>query len=223
MPAGTAALRAPPLTALEDPALRARRTVSRRRGFLWLGQPDKAPICLLAQGETAATRRFRTTAREILEGRQPERGLIIGAAVRRWQRPWAALVIRVRNRDVEALLEEAASAISPVAERDFLLERSAERERLLVSAGERRLSRLGFDLHDGALQHLAALGADVNRVRAELPAHLEPTVDSLDEGVSELDRVIRSSPIPSSRQACCAAHWRASSRPKRQASANAPA
>ena len=181
----------PPLTALEiqlsvlvalSPAVEA---------SLWLGQPDKAPICLLAQGETATTRRFRTVAREILEGRQPERGLIIGAAVRRWQRPWAALVIRVRSRDVEALLEEAASAISPVAERDFLLERTAERERLLVSAGERRLSRLGFDLHDGALQHVATLGADVHRVRTELPAHLKPTLDSLAEGVSELDRVLR--------------------------------
>jgi len=181
----------PPLTALEiqlsvlvalSPAIEA---------SLWLGQPGKAPTCLLSQGETATTRRFRIIAREILEGRQPERGLIIGAAVRRWQRPWAALVIRLRSRDVEALVEEAASAISPVAERDFLLERSAERERLLVSASERRLSRLGFDLHDGALQHLAALDADVHRVRAELPAHLEPTVDSLAEGVSELERVLR--------------------------------
>src|SRR4051794_35785258 len=90
----------PPLTALEiqlsvlvalSPAIEA---------SLWLGQPDRAPPCLLPHGATATTRRFRTIAREILEGQQPERGLIIGAEVRRWQRPWAALVVRVRSREV---------------------------------------------------------------------------------------------------------------------------
>ena len=39
----------------------------------------------------------------------------------------------------------------------MLLERSAEREQTLAEASERHLMRLGFDLHDGPLQDLAAL------------------------------------------------------------------
>ncbi|HVR12190.1 MAG TPA: hypothetical protein VMS41_00300, partial [Gaiellaceae bacterium] len=63
----------PPLTALEIQLSALVALSPAVEASLWLSQPDKAPICLLAQGETAATRRFRTTAREILEGRQPER------------------------------------------------------------------------------------------------------------------------------------------------------
>src|SRR5439155_63479 len=65
-------------------------------------------------------------------------------------------------------LAEAAAAMSPVIERELMLERSAARERSLVRASERRLGRLAFDLHDGALQHIAAFGADLFLVRRQL-------------------------------------------------------
>jgi len=89
------------------------------------------------------------------------------------------------------LLDEAASAMSPIVERDFLLQRNAAHERTLVKASERRLARLGFDLHDGALQHIAALAADLRHLRPQVASAIGSQVDSLEKRVSELDRVLR--------------------------------
>jgi signal transduction histidine kinase len=80
-----------------------------------------------------------------------------------------------------------------------VLERSAARERSLVSASERRLGRLAFDLHDGALQHVAAFGSDLCLMRRQL-AKLLPSesqalgigrVNDLESRIWELDRVLR--------------------------------
>jgi two-component system, NarL family, sensor kinase len=46
----------------------------------------------------------------------------------------------------------------------------AERERALVESSERRLVRLAFDLHDGALQDLAALAIELQLFRTKLAA-----------------------------------------------------
>jgi signal transduction histidine kinase len=156
---------------------------------VWLKETTGRPECLASVGATATTRRFRTTALQILEGRgAEERGTIVGSAIRRWQRPWGALVVRARTREsVESLLGEAADAIGVIAERAFLIERSAARERSLVSASERRLSRLGFDLHDGALQHIAALSRDVRQLRPVSG----PEIASVESRLSELDRILR--------------------------------
>ncbi len=151
---------------------------------LWRKDDAGRPECLVSVGATATTRRFRTVAAQVLDARRRDgdRGLIVGEPVRRWQTPWAALVVRTGEQDASnAWLEETAEAVSPVVEREFLLQRSAARERELVTASERRLSRLGFDLHDGALQHVAALQVDLRQLQAP---HLE-------HRVAELDRVLR--------------------------------
>jgi signal transduction histidine kinase len=151
---------------------------------LWSKDDAGRPEPLVSVGATSTTRRFRATAAQLLDGGRPQdgRGLIVGAPVRRWQTPWAALVVRTAAQESpEAWLAETAEAISPLVEREFLLQRSAAREHALVTASERRLSRLGFDLHDGALQHVAALRADLRRLEAH----------HLDQRVAELDRVLR--------------------------------
>lgn len=151
---------------------------------LWSKDDAGRAECLVAVGATATTRRFRTVAAQVLDARRfdGERGLIVGEPVRRWQTPWAALVVRTATQEPStAWLEETAEAVSPLVEREFLLQRSAARERDLVTASERRLSRLGFDLHDGALQHVAALRNDLRQLQAH---HLE-------QRVAELDRVLR--------------------------------
>src|SRR5207244_8674997 len=64
---------------------------------------------------------------------------------------------------------------------------------------ERRLGRLAFDLHDGALQHIAAFGADLFLVRRQLtellPAESQAVgvarISDLDARIWELDRVLR--------------------------------
>jgi signal transduction histidine kinase len=160
---------------------------------LWAKDSSGRAESVLAIGRTATTRRFRAIALQALEGAPAdsgERGAIIGVPVRRWQTPWAALVARVSARKgAEVALEEAAVAISPVVERDFLLERSAAREHSLVNASEKRLGRLGFDLHDGALQHVAALGSEVRQLRRTGVDN--GRAEALEARIAELDRVLR--------------------------------
>jgi signal transduction histidine kinase len=187
-------LELPPLVALDVQLATLVAFSATIEASIWTRDEAGRPELLLSLGETATTRRFRSVALRTLEGRETstDRGLIVGVAIRRFQAPWAALVARIRMRgDVEALLDEASTAMSPILERDFLLQRSAGRERTLVKASERRLSRLGFDLHDGALQHIAVLGADLRALKAQvLPAGVA-SVDGIERRVRELDRVLR--------------------------------
>jgi signal transduction histidine kinase len=172
---------------------------------LWTKGPDGRAACLAQDGSTTQTRRFRVVAARALEGvpaRSGSRGTILGVPVQRWETPWASLVARARADSRETVgiyLEEAAAAMSPVVERELVLDRSATRERSLVSASERRLGRLAFDLHDGALQHIAAFGADLFLVRRQLtellPAESEAIgtarIGDLESRIWELDRVLR--------------------------------
>ena len=64
------------------------------------------------------------------------------------------------------LASEAAAAVAPALDKLALLERNESRERRVAASLERRLARLAFDLHDGALQSIAALTADVRLLRA---------------------------------------------------------
>lgn len=172
---------------------------------LWTKATDGRPVCVVAVGTKTQTRRFRAVASGALEGAFTDsgsRGAILGAPIMRWGVPWAALVVRTPSEGREAAaayLAEAATAISPVIERELLLQRTAARERSLLRASERRLGRLAFDLHDGALQHLAALGADICLLRSQLkqvpaapvPSLMVGRLDDLQARVSEVDRVLR--------------------------------
>ena len=63
-------------------------------------------------------------------------------------------------------------ALEPIVEREFLLERSQQREHALVAASERRLTRLAFDLHDGPMQDVLALAGEVRALqRRSRPVH----------------------------------------------------
>ena len=184
----------PPLVALEVQLMILISFSAALEASVWVKDATGRLACVLAHGETATTRRFRAVALRTLDTQMPESGrrMIVGAAVRRWQIPWGALVVRLSNgEDVAAALEETTQAICAIVERDFLLQRSAARERSLVSASERRLSRLGFDLHDGALQHIAALATTFRRFRAHMPATLAPDFEDVENRVRELDRVLR--------------------------------
>ena len=61
-----------------------------------------------------------------------------------------------------------ATPLQIVLERDAQMTRNASDERALVEGGERRLMRLGFDLHDGPLQELLLLGEDLRLFRQQL-------------------------------------------------------
>jgi signal transduction histidine kinase len=171
---------------------------------LWRGEGGNVePLAVIGHG--AESRRARATARAALR-RGGSLTLVGGRAlrsalVRRFTEPAAAIVARVvgSGARLDAYLTVAAAALAPVLERELLLERSAERERVLVSAGEQRLMRIGFDLHDGAIQDVLALGADITHLRDQiypfiLDTHRERAAGRFDDllaRVVELDRQLR--------------------------------
>src|SRR5204862_3594364 len=95
-------------------------------------------------------------------------------------------------------LSEAAALLAPVLERNMLLERNAVRERALVDSGERRLLRLGYDLHDGPIQDLVALATDVRLAGAQVAEHVEGPgradvsgrLEDISDQIHELDRTL---------------------------------
>jgi two-component system sensor histidine kinase DegS len=68
---------------------------------------------------------------------------------------------------------EILPALSATLERDALMSRNAASERALLQASERRLTRMGFDLHDGPLQELLLLAGDLRLFREQLAVVLE--------------------------------------------------
>jgi signal transduction histidine kinase len=160
---------------------------------------------VLSLGEGAESRRARASAKAAL--RRGSTLSLLGARtlrsalVRRFTTPCAAVVARVSApvERADAYLSVAATALSAIFERELLLERSAERERMLVRSGEQRLMRIGFDLHDGPIQDVLALGAEVTLLRDQvypfiLDSHRERAAGRFDDvlaRVTELDRQLR--------------------------------
>jgi signal transduction histidine kinase len=162
--------------------------------------------CVLSLDDDEPTRRERAAARAVLASgaalAPSRRSQIHALPVLRFGRVDAALVARVvpETRDVAgSFLAEAAASLSPLLERALLLDRSAQRERELVTGSERRLTRLGFDLHDGPIQDVLALAADVRRFRDEMhpfvvEPHQEQAIADLEElqgRLVQLDRDLR--------------------------------
>jgi signal transduction histidine kinase len=164
----------PPAAAAEG-VLRAAVSLGPLAGAsLWQGGAGRGLECLCAVGENGATRRVRACAREVLRsgrGRDPGRGHVHAAPVVRWGATYAALVYRARPaaRDTAlAYAAEAASHLTAALERERLLRRAGAHERALVEASERRLVRIGLDIHDGPLQVLATLVGDTHLLRDRL-------------------------------------------------------
>jgi len=125
-----------------------------------------------ASGPLATTRRCKCAAASALANepmpkphnlRVRVHGYALGRA--------GALVVRLAldaYADALPFLEEFAFAFTSIGERDRLARASASDDRRLQSAYERRLMRAAFDLHDGPLQDLAALAAEVRLLRTQI-------------------------------------------------------
>jgi signal transduction histidine kinase len=181
---------------------------------LWTASPNGRLAQMVQAGDEDSSRRGRSAAREaIAEGRSvtSARSQHHSVPVERWGQPSAALVLRCRPDDrarALAYAAEAAVTLAPVIEFDALLQRNASRERSLTGASERRLTRLGFDLHDGPMQDIAALATDLRLFRRQLGpllAHgkdavialgriddLEARLVSVDQELRELARSLQS-------------------------------
>lgn len=140
---------------------------------LWILDAAGSTTCLVSHGKAPRSRRLQEVARAALDGVVTSSAQVHVRVVERWDRPHAALVARARGPEaehVEQYLAEAATALSPLLERASLFDRRAQREHDLVAAGERRLLRLGFDLHDGPLQELVALGEEIRSASTQISA-----------------------------------------------------
>jgi signal transduction histidine kinase len=169
---------------------------------LWAVGPSRRAECLAAAGDAPKSRRLRAAAVAVLEDRSGGSEHVVAVPVERWDRPFAALTARINSPESARLgvwLREAAAALSPVLERETLFERNAARERELVSATERRIIRIGYDLHDGPLQEIVAFAEDLRLARSQMTALLDEShaacingrFDDLDARLASLDRGLR--------------------------------
>ena len=175
---------------------------------LWRRSPTGDLECLLQVGPDEFGRRVRTEAKAVLRSRSPinlvGRPTLHSAPVRRFEQVAAAIVGTTgsgggdRTRTT-AFFVRLAEAMSPVLERELLLERNRQREQALATSAERRLTRLAFDLHDGPTQDVLALAADVHYLQQQLDPFVLETHRELAFGrfediklrLAELDRVLR--------------------------------
>jgi signal transduction histidine kinase len=174
---------------------------------VWSAEPNGRLRCVCHIGDRPPTRRVRARAREALQdpaqGASNAHGLIHALPMLRWQQSFGALVFKTRpeGRDrALALAEELLPTLVAAIERQTLLERGAEDERSLVESSERRVARLGFDLHDGPIQELAALAGDLRLFRAQFSRlaadhdhgeMLLGRLDDLDARLVEVDHELR--------------------------------
>ena len=173
---------------------------------LWTSRQPGNLDCIVSVGDEEPSRRMRLAAKLALAAgpalASTRRSVIRSIPVYRWGSPEGVLVLRVVPEirgAAGAFLAEAASSLSPLLERAHLLERSAQRERTLVTGSERRLMRLGFDLHDGPIQDVLAAAADLRRLRDDVypfvaPEHRESAhrrFDELTGRLVELDQELR--------------------------------
>lgn len=140
---------------------------------LWMAAQSGAMqvVCHIGEGQKGTA--TQELARRLVNGKAPtvERGALIGFAVKRWHEHAAALVGRPEGgerRRCAPMLEEATPVLGTILEREKLIGRNVTAERILSQIHERRLTRLGFDIHDGPLQDLAMLGEDAQLLRRQL-------------------------------------------------------
>jgi signal transduction histidine kinase len=178
-------LRAPELLSLAPPRA-VKSVLALLLGFaglravtLWTRDAAEQVDCVLHVGEGEATAAGRRLATDLLAGDHSEvqRRMLAGVAVGRQPQPIAALVgsgpAETRTR-ARMLMGEVAPLLAAILERDALLTNNAESQRSLIESSERKLTRLGFDLHDGPIQDVAVLADDVRLLGDQLDEVIKP-------------------------------------------------
>ncbi|TMK99122.1 MAG: hypothetical protein E6G34_06400 [Actinobacteria bacterium] len=180
-----------------------------RNVSLWTLRTAEHANCVRHVGDGSRSRGARQLAERLLAGEITEptettpRRLLLGLPVGRRPHPIAALVASARPgmRDSSrCFLADAAPILGAVLERDALLSGSAASERALVESSERKLTRLGFDLHDGPIQDVAVLAQDLRLFRDQLELVYGPhtqqkfvggRIEDLDAQLVALDAELR--------------------------------
>jgi signal transduction histidine kinase len=173
---------------------------------LWRRDGAGAPQCVDEAGAGARSAAARSLARRLLLGESAQAGPraeLFALCVEEQGQPVAVLVARSEPRFRGVAQASARVVLAPLANaiaRDALMARNASDERALVEGGERRLMRLGFDLHDGPLQELLLLGEDLRLFREQMlvvlgdggeQAVLRGRLDDLDARLAALEGGLR--------------------------------
>jgi signal transduction histidine kinase len=168
-----ALLRLRPMDAYEHLLRRLVAIVPLRHASLWRADAQGRLRCIAGEGRRVPGRRARTAAvRAFAAEREADSGHRVYAfPIVGWGRSLGALAVQgsAMRADLARLRAVwTADMAAMLFDREDVIAGSAEQERLLVKSGERRLARLGLDLHDGPLQTVAALAADVRHFRSHL-------------------------------------------------------
>ena len=138
---------------------------------LWLVERDEE-LCLAQAGGPVANGRLRAAARStVSRGRVAASSDIRAMPVERQGVPCGALVFRLPRTRVGsglAYAAETARGTSAILERQALLDRTVSSGEELLEAAERRIARLGFDIHDGPLQELAIVAGELSALSRQL-------------------------------------------------------
>jgi signal transduction histidine kinase len=163
-----------------------------RSASLWSLDVADRMVCIARTGEGPPSRRARALALRILGGedRDPgstsERRQLIALPVGDAQQPEAALVGSCRpwmGDLCQSFFEQAAPILGALLERARMLAANESSERALVEASERKLTRLGFDLHDGPIQDVALIAEDLRLFDHQLKRlHAAPSDQALLRG-----------------------------------------
>jgi signal transduction histidine kinase len=147
-----------------------------RQLSLWEADDAGTPTCTAHAGPRPSRRTAELAGHSLaLSGPRGSTGLLVGVVVVGSHHAPAALMARPEpghRAYCDTFLREIAPLMRGLLVRKSLIERAATTERVLTEASERRLSRLAFDLHDGALQNLPAVTGDVAMLRRRLQSVL---------------------------------------------------
>jgi signal transduction histidine kinase len=170
---------------------------------LWAPVETPELRCVAWAGDLAPSDDAARLAVELRRGLPSDAAGVLGLSIECAGEPFAVLLARPesgRSERARAFASETAAAMGLVLEREALLVRNAAGERALSQSGERRLARLGFDLHDGPLQELLLLAEDLDLFREQLATILEGRrgkeqlagrLDDLDARLVALERALR--------------------------------
>jgi signal transduction histidine kinase len=173
---------------------------------LWRADRAGSAHCVDDAGTGGRSAGARALARRLLQGERSQAGpraVLFALPVQEQGQVVGALVARTQPRRraaAQASLRVVLPLLASALALDRLMARNASDERALLEGGERRLARLGFDLHDGPLQELLLLGEDLRQFREQLAsvlgaegrhALLRGRLDDLDARLAELEGGLR--------------------------------
>jgi len=129
---------------------------------------DGEPECELHRG-AQPPQDAATAVAAALAGQDVSTPTRRATVIKRWQRGHAVVLAEGGDvADAEPLLVQSTAMLGPAFERASLVERNVSGREALAQSAERRLRRLGFDLHDGPVQDVLALGAEMSRLGEQL-------------------------------------------------------